>query len=211
MIRGRKKKAEKKVEEEKTATSMEEEVLSESKDEGGVHILGVGGKKRTGGAKRTKKRTPGEIRIGKDISDLDAGNVADVTFPDPNDLTHFNVAITPSSGLWQDVTYNFSIAIPDHYPHDPPNVHCDTTIYHPNIDLEGNVCLNILREDWKPVLDINGVIYGLIYLFSDPNPNDPLNHEAAALYRDNFSQFQRVVQRTLRGESYNGTSFPRLK
>jgi ubiquitin-protein ligase len=24
-------------------------------------------------------------------------------------------------------------------------------IYHPNLDLEGNVCLNILREDWKPV------------------------------------------------------------
>jgi hypothetical protein len=24
-------------------------------------------------------------------------------------------------------------------------------VYHPNIDLEGNVCLNILREDWKPV------------------------------------------------------------
>jgi ubiquitin-conjugating enzyme E2 M len=32
-----------------------------------------------------------------------------------------------------------------------------------------------LREDWKPVLDINAVIYGLIYLFYDPNPNDPLN------------------------------------
>ena len=32
-----------------------------------------------------------------------------------------------------------------------------------------------MREDWKPVLDINAVIYGLIYLFYDPNPNDPLN------------------------------------
>ena len=34
-------------------------------------------------------------------------------------------------------------------------------IYHPNIDLEGHVCLNILREYWKPVFDINSVIYGV--------------------------------------------------
>jgi ubiquitin-protein ligase len=27
------------------------------------------------------------------------------------------------------------------------------------------VCLNILREDWKPVLSINSVIYGLQFLF----------------------------------------------
>lgn len=38
-------------------------------------------------------------------------------------------------------------------------------VYHPNIDLEGNVCLNILREDWKPVLNVNTVIYGLNLLF----------------------------------------------
>jgi ubiquitin-protein ligase len=51
-----------------------------------------------------------------------------------------------------------------------------TQVYHPNIDLEGHVCLNILRDEWKPVLDINTVIYGIIYLFYEPNPNDPLNH-----------------------------------
>ena len=34
-------------------------------------------------------------------------------------------------------------------------------VYHPNIDLDGNVCLNILREDWKPVLSISSIIYGL--------------------------------------------------
>lgn len=38
-------------------------------------------------------------------------------------------------------------------------------VYHPNIDLEGNICLNILREDWKPVLSISSVIYGLQFLF----------------------------------------------
>ena len=83
------------------------------------------------------------------------------------------------------------------YPHEPPKVHCDTKIFHPNINLEGNVCLNILRQDWKPVLDINAVIYGLIYLFYEPNPDDPLNKEAAALYRDDIKMFERHVSRTL--------------
>lgn len=46
-------------------------------------------------------------------------------------------------------------------PHDPPKVKCTQKIYHPNIDLEGNVCLNILREDWKPVLNLNAVIVGM--------------------------------------------------
>lgn len=54
-------------------------------------------------------------------------------------------------------TFNIS---PD-YPHTAPKVKCTQKIYHPNIDLEGNVCLNILREDWKPVLNLNAIIVGL--------------------------------------------------
>lgn len=59
----------------------------------------------------------------------------------------------------------FSFAVPSAYPHEPPKVKCLTKVYHPNIDLEGNVCLNILREDWKPVLTTTSVIYGLNFLF----------------------------------------------
>jgi ubiquitin-conjugating enzyme E2 M len=78
--------------------------------------------------------------------------------------------------------------VPDNYPHQAPKVTCSPTIYHPNINYEGAVCLNILREDWKPVLDINTVIYGLIYLFYEPNPDDPLNREAANLFRTDKAQ-----------------------
>jgi len=31
------------------------------------------------------------------------------------------------------------------------------------------------REDWKPVLTINAIVYGIQYLFLEPNPDDPLN------------------------------------
>jgi ubiquitin-protein ligase len=49
--------------------------------------------------------------------------------------------------------------------------------------------LNILREDWRPVLDVNAVIYGLIQLFGhDVNSEDPLNREAAALLQTDRTQ-----------------------
>lgn len=123
-----------------------------------------------------------------DIAELDGGSAAQVDFPNPNDLTSFNVIVTPDSGFWAGGKYIFSLTIPGGYPHEPPKVVCKTKIYHPNINLEGAVCLNILREDWKPVLDINGVIYGLIYLFYEPNPGDPLNREAADLFRNDKAQ-----------------------
>uniref|UniRef100_A0A6V1TYK4 UBC core domain-containing protein n=1 Tax=Heterosigma akashiwo TaxID=2829 RepID=A0A6V1TYK4_HETAK len=193
------------------ADDQDESKGGESKSSGGVKLLGIGGKKsRTGGAKKTKKRTPGELRIQKDIAELDGGNVAVITFPNPNNLTSFEVRVTPDTGMWRGATYHFTFAIPAMYPHEPPKVHCHTKIYHPNINLQGKVCLNILREDWKPVLDINAVIYGLIYLFYEPNPEDPLNREAAELYRNDARQFERVVRRSLQGYSVGAEQFERL-
>lgn len=63
----------------------------------------------------------------------------------------------------------FSFNVPTTYPHEPPKVKCLTKVFHPNLDLEGNICLNILREDWKPVLSINSILHGLGFLFIDPN------------------------------------------
>lgn len=186
---------------------------SESTEEGGgqVSLFGIGGQKKTKkGESSATKKTPGEIRIQKDIGELDGGKVAEVTFPKPNDLTSFNVSITPDTGYWKGARYEFEFKVPAHYPHSPPKVECKTSIYHPNIDLQGKVCLNILREDWRPVLDINAVIYGLIYLFYEPNPDDPLNHEAADLFRKDIQSFERLVNRTLRGGTLDGVTFERL-
>jgi ubiquitin-conjugating enzyme E2 M len=113
---------------------------------------------------------------------------ASISFPKENDLMNFCVVIDlgkEDECLWRQGKYSFRVAVPPGYPHMAPKVHCDTPIYHPNIDTEGNVCLNILRKDWKPVLGVNPVILGLVFLFIEPNPEDPLNHDAAKVLREN--------------------------
>ena len=105
----------------------------------------------------------------------------------------FSVAIVPDDGFWKGATVVFSFQVADNYPHKPPKVTCLTKIYHPNIDLAGAVCLNILREDWRPILNIQNVIHGLIYLFLEPNPGDPLNKEAAQVLIKDKAQFKQYV------------------
>jgi ubiquitin-protein ligase len=82
-------------------------------------------------------------------------------FPDPDDTLNFTLTIEPDEGMYKGGRFHFTFAIPQSFPHEAPKVKCTQKIYHPNIDLEGNVCLNILREDWKPVLNLQAVIVGL--------------------------------------------------
>ena len=80
-------------------------------------------------------------------------------------------------------------------------------VYHPNLDLEGNVCLNILREEWKPILSVSAVVYGLQFLFLEPNADDPLNKAAAEVMMQNPTQFKRNVYSSMRGGYVDGVRF----
>ncbi|KAK3416049.1 hypothetical protein EUGRSUZ_H01237 [Eucalyptus grandis] len=114
-----------------------------------------------------KKQSAGELRLHKDITELNLPNSCAITFPNgKDDLMNFEVSIRPDEGYYAGGTFVFTFQVSPIYPHESPKVKCKTKVYHPNIDLEGNVCLNILREDWKPVLNINTVIYGLFHLFT---------------------------------------------
>ena len=146
-----------------------------------------------------KKATAALIRITKDINELELPKTCKTEFPDSDDLLNFDLVISPDEGFYRGGKFPFSFKIGHNYPHEPPKVKCKNKIYHPNIDLEGNVCLNILREDWKPVLTVNAIVYGLQYLFLEPNPDDPLNKEAARELQMNRRNFEQNVYKTLRG------------
>lgn len=150
------------------------------------------------------KMTGALIRINKDLAELDINprlichetQGAILAGADPLKQTW---KITPDAGYWCGAGYSFEIEFGKDYPISPPKVKCLVKIYHPNIDLSGSVCLNILRKEWMPVLTLQDILHGLCSLFFEPNPLDPLNHEAAQVMRDSSDEFKRNVDQSLRG------------
>ena len=164
------------------------------------------------------KNTPGKIKLTKELVGLKSE--ISISVPqarlipskDKNDVMNFEVEYTPDkNSYWYGGKYLFSFHFPDDYPNNPPKVMCKTKIYHPNIDYNGNVCLNILKEDWNPTYVASSCVAGVYYLFVGPNPNDPLNHDVAKLMRENLEQFKENVKKSLRGGYQFGQDFPRFK
>ena len=135
-----------------------------------------------------------------------------LTVTNPPDFKRFELVfdLSKEDSFWRGGKYKFTVTVDSEYPHKPPRVHCDTPVYHPNIDTEGNVCLNILRADWSAVLGVTPVILGLLFLFIDPNPNDPLNKDAAKVQRENMNQFKENIRRSLMGYSIDGVQYPKM-
>jgi len=156
-----------------------------------------------------EKIAPGKIRMQKDVSELKTEKGIAVEFPDKADLMNFKLTISPDDGIYRGGKFIFQVMVPNSYPHEAPKVLCKTLVFHPNIDMEGHVCLNILREDWKPVLTISSVIMGLQFLMLEPNADDPLNKEAAAMLASDRRGFEATVRKTLSGCTMRiaGTSY----
>merc|ERR1712137_806564 len=95
---------------------------------------------------------------------------------------------------YKNLTFKMSLAFPSDYPYSAPTVRFETSIFHPNVDQHGNICLDILKERWSAVYNVSSILLSIQSLLGEPNNDSPLNCQAAELW-DNQVEFIKTVKR----------------
>lgn len=120
--------------------------------------------------------------------------------PIEGDLYQWNATIMGAEDTpYQGGLFFLKIQFPKDYPFKPPKIKFTTRIYHPNIDSNGSICLDILGRAWSPALTIPKVLLSISSLMAEPNPSDPLMPEIARIfemYPDRY--FENAKEYTLR-------------
>ena len=130
-------------------------------------------------------------RINKELQDLAKDPPANCSAgPVGDDLYQWQATIVgPSDSPYQGGLFFLDIRFPVDYPFKPPKITFVTKIYHPNINSNGGICLDILKDQWSPALTISKVLLSISSLLTDPNPNDPLVPDIANLYKSDRNKY----------------------
>eukprot|EP00041_Stephanoeca_diplocostata_P013807 m.244648 g.244648 ORF g.244648 m.244648 type:complete len:608 (+) comp19474_c0_seq4:392-2215(+) len=86
--------------------------------------------------------------------------------------------LLPSKGAYKGRVVKVRVQIPSTYPFRPPAITFITSMYSHAISTSGNVCLEVLRDQWSPAVTIAKVLQQLVHLVSDPADFDPLGTAA---------------------------------
>ena len=129
--------------------------------------------------KNVRNFTDGQVKISEETT---ATNGQD-------SLELISLTFSPTGGLYRGGTFTFTITL-NNFPQEAPVVICGTQIYHPNIGVEGEVCLNLLYDLWNSSITLEDVVQGILYLFYSPCVADPASElfdgtEPYKLYRKN--------------------------
>ncbi|XP_063698370.1 ubiquitin-conjugating enzyme E2 C [Culicoides brevitarsis] len=117
-------------------------------------------------------------------------------FPEGENFFKWIGTITgPEGTVYQGQKYKLSLDFPNSYPYTAPVVKFVTPCFHPNVDLSGAICLDILKDKWSALYDVRTILLSIQSLLGEPNNESPLNAQASqmwsnqALYKKYLDEF----------------------
>jgi ubiquitin-conjugating enzyme E2 D/E len=136
-------------------------------------------------------------RIQKELEDLRLNPLECCTAGPASeaDLFTWNATLFgPKDSPYEGGVFELGLVFPTNYPFRPPKVYFKTKVFHPNINAQGGICLDILKDQWSPALSVVKVLLSISSLLTDANPKDPLVPEIARLYVEDRAEFDRTAR-----------------
>ncbi|KAJ6438314.1 glutamate decarboxylase [Purpureocillium lavendulum] len=115
--------------------------------------------------------------------------------------------VNPDS-VWHGAYLRAEMKFSPEYPYQPPTFRFLTkNIVHPNVYLDGNLCISILHkpgddeqsgelasERWNVLHGVESVLRSVLLLMDDPEINSAANVDASVLYRDNRNEYDALAK-----------------
>ena len=135
-------------------------------------------------------------RLQRDLEQLSLSSPTDISANMKEDnLFEWEASIRGPPGTpYEGGTFILDLIFPANFPYRPPKVIFKTKIYNCNINSDGRISLNILRNEWNPVMTIEKVLLSIQSFFTDCDPDDCLVPEIAAQYVNNREEHDRVCR-----------------
>ena len=136
-------------------------------------------------------------RIQKELQDLQRdppGNCSAGPVDESNFFHWTGTIMGPDDSPFHGGVFFLNIQFPSDYPFKPPKLSFQTRIYHPNINSNGSICLDILKDQWSPALTISKVLLSISALLTDANPDDPLVPEIAHVFKTDKRRYEETAR-----------------
>ena len=133
-------------------------------------------------------------RINHELNSIIKEPIENIEFINSDNNIFLFYLIGPIDTPYQKGKFKIKIEFNNDYPYSPPIVTFITKIYHPNINSMGQICLDILKDQWSPILTISKILLSISSLLAEPNINDPLEPGIANIMNNNYSIYLNNVK-----------------
>ncbi|KAL3828218.1 hypothetical protein ACJIZ3_017020 [Penstemon smallii] len=124
-----------------------------------------------------------------------SGEAGISAFPEEDNIFNWKGTISGiKDTVFEGTEYKLSLSFPCDYPFKAPKVKFETSCFHPNVDVHGNICLDILQDKWSSAYDVRTILLSIQSLLGEPNISSPLNTQAASLWT-NQEEYRKMVEK----------------